>query len=92
LFLGLTLVAYSQQTNNYDKGQQGGLFGYGMVNDKEYSETSIVRGLIDYNDFLVPNFPGHGTYDDQSAPLGSGTLLLIGLGMAYSLKRKKKED
>lgn len=93
LFLSLTHVTYSQNLYNNDMGQQRGLFGYGLVSDDDsYGGLYAVRGLLDYNDFLLPNFPGHSTYDDQPAPLGSGVLLLIGFGSVYAIKRKKREN
>jgi LPXTG-motif cell wall-anchored protein len=38
----------------------------------------------------TPGLPGVGTDQDQSAPLGSGLLLLAGMGAAYALRRKNK--
>ena len=38
----------------------------------------------------VPGIPGFGGEGDQSAPLGSGLLLLAGMGAAYALRRKNK--
>ena len=37
---------------------------------------------------LFPGAPGQQIYDNQSAPLGSGLLLLAGMGAAYALRRK----
>ena len=38
----------------------------------------------------MPALPLRGQYTDQSAaPLGSGLLILAGLGLAYGLKRRK---
>ncbi len=40
---------------------------------------------------FVPVLPGQGVGTDQSgAPLGSGLLILAGLGAAYALRRKEK--
>lgn len=38
-------------------------------------------------------FPGHGDDDDFDAdgPLGSGVAVLIGLGAAYAISKKRKE-
>lgn len=64
--------------------QKGGLFGKGPSRDMdyEYSTREGEGGLI--------NLPGsHGSSNDETAPLGSGALLLIGFGAAYALKKKK---
>jgi hypothetical protein len=38
-----------------------------------------------------PALPGHGSEGNQPAPLGSGIAVLIGLGAAYAVA-KKRED
>ena len=38
----------------------------------------------------LPALPMRGQSDDQPAPVGSGLLILAGLGAAYALKRKNK--
>ena len=38
----------------------------------------------------TPGLPMRGQSDDQPAPLGSGLLVLAGLGLAYGLKRREK--
>ena len=40
------------------------------------------------------NFPGHGEGDDFDAdgPLGSGIVMLIGLGGAYMLAKKRNDE
>ena len=39
------------------------------------------------------HFPGHGGSDDFDAdgPLGSGIAVLVGLGAAYAMTKKRKE-
>jgi hypothetical protein len=39
----------------------------------------------------TPAIPGHGEDGNQPAPLGSGIAVLIGLGAAYAVA-KKRED
>ena len=34
--------------------------------------------------------PGHGSNDDQQAPLGSGMLVLTALGAGYAIARRKR--
>ena len=38
----------------------------------------------------MPSMIGHGSTEDQSAPLGSGLLLLAGMGLAYGIRKKSK--
>lgn len=78
IVLGMTLGAMAQK-------QGGGLFGMGdqrgyMTEQDNYNRGT---GLLD-----LPN--SHGDNDDQPAPLGGGTLLLIGFGAAYALKKRQK--
>ena len=44
------------------------------------------------DDATLPGLPSqHGLTDNQSAPLGSGALMLIGLGAAYAMTKKSKK-
>jgi len=69
----------------------GGLFQRGEVSEDTYfsyyygyNDTRTENGLI--------NLPGsHGGTDDAQAPLGSGILLLTGMGAAYLVSKKKKD-
>ncbi len=38
----------------------------------------------------MPGLPMRNQSTDQTAPLGSGLLVLAGLGLAYGLKRREK--
>ena len=40
----------------------------------------------------TPLTPGHGLGDNQDAPLGSGIVLLAGLGAAYMVAKKRREE
>jgi hypothetical protein len=78
LGLGLNLNAQSQR-----KGHSDGFFS------RNYSEYN--RDDDDYG--VMPLLPGHNTLNDYDAdpkqvPVGSGLLLLAGLGLAYGLKKK----
>ena len=77
LLLGLSLGVYAQ----------GGLFGYGAVSDEDYYGASDRTGGTTP---LLSLPTTHGETNDQTAPLGSGALLLIGFGAAYALKKKNK--
>ena len=39
-----------------------------------------------------PNLPGHGATGEQNGPLGSGVAVLLGLGAAYLIGKKRKEE
>lgn len=65
---------------------QGGLFKYGAVSDENYYDANRTANN---ESFLLPN--GHGLNTDESAPLGSGVLLLIGFGAAYAGLRRKNQ-
>ena len=76
--LGLGLATYA----NNDGGlfQRGASEPYGLYGD---------RG--DRNP-MMPGFPNHNLEGDQNAPLGSGVAVLLGLGAAYMVAKKRNED
>ena len=39
-----------------------------------------------------PLLPIHGLEDDQDAPVGSGIVVLMGLGAAYLIGKKRREE
>ena len=77
----------SRDTEFYDNDGEsyigGGLLGRGQKGSGLFVNS---RGLFS------PNLPSHGTEGDaDAAPLGSGALLLIGMGAAYALGKKKNK-
>ena len=40
------------------------------------------------NTIVTPGLPGQNILSDQAAPVGSGLLLLAGMGVAYALRRR----
>ena len=88
IVLGMTLGLSAQQ-------QGGGLFERGYVSDEVYYNSGSY-----YDDYfsnlrdglLGLNLPDHGETDNQDAPLGSGIAVLLGLGAAYAVAKKRKED
>lgn len=67
--------------------QEKGLFGYGPQRGGDYSTEyrSGESGLL--------NLPTtHGDNNDQPAPLGTGTALLLGLGAAYLVTKKNRKE
>ena len=71
----------------------GGLFNRG------YNAKSGQSGYIYFNakdavrdDVAMPLLPPHGSDDNEPAPLGSGIAVLAGLGAAYLVGKKRKEE
>ena len=48
--------------------------------------------LRDGTDITTPLIPNFGETEDQNGPLGSGIAVLVGLGAAYMVAKKRKED
>ena len=88
IILGLGLGGFAQgryysSEEVYYEGE-GGLFGKGP---KLFSKNG--------NDPLLPGLPDtHGGDGDSDgdAPLGSGVAVLVGLGTAYLVRKKRRED
>ena len=84
LILGLTMTTFAD----------GGLFNRG--NNAKYGQNS---GFIYFNaqdpvreDVATPLLPLHGSEDNADAPLGSGIAVLMGLGAAYLVGKKRREE
>jgi hypothetical protein len=75
--LGLGLTTFAN-TND------GGLFQRGA------SEPASME--IFGNRDVTPLLPIHGEPGNGDAPLGSGVAVLLGLGAAYMVAKKRKED
>ena len=58
--------------------QSDGFFRYSNVEEQRSNESWG----------SMPAMIGHGLDGDQSAPLGSGLLLLAGMGLAYGFRKK----
>ena len=80
IILGITLGASAQNGGLFGKGPNRGYY------DEYYDEYDTREGVFN---FSLPN--QHGTTNDESAPLGSGALLLIGFGAAYVGLRRKNQ-
>jgi hypothetical protein len=78
IVLGMGAMAFAQDVEVYE---EAGLFGKGAKMFQNRSGESL----------LLPD--EHGSDDDANAdaPLGSGILLLTGMGAAYLLSNKKKD-
>ena len=107
IVLGMTIGLSAQEfqeSQEIQQGQQsvlsqhplhGGLFERGV----ESYEVCSNYGSGNYEFFanlrnsLFPVLPNHGATENQEAtPLGSGIAVLLGLGAAYAVAKKRKED
>ena len=84
------------------------LFGLGMTSfaggglfqrdiNAEYGKSGFVYYDVKGDIFLrqetpAPLLPGHGEFEDQAAPLGSGIALFMSLGAAYLVGKKHREE
>ena len=82
IVLGMTLGASAQYFGDNGQPQGGGLFGRGE--NPNYAN--------DDGDQQMPLLPPHNSNDNHdAAPLGSGAMLLIGMGAAYALANRKEK-
>ena len=79
IVLGLSMASFAEG---------GGLFGQGQSAEESSTTTTTM-----YDRGGAPGLPGggHGSGGNQPAPLGSGIAVLVGLGAAYAVA-KKRED
>lgn len=61
-------------------------FGTSLMGRQGSKDGSSVNA----EDFYLPS--QHGLTSDQASPIGSGTLLLLGLGAAYLVAKWRKEE
>ena len=80
LALSFTTFAQDGMFHRADNAKNGGN-GYALYES---------RGDIKAGGF--PGFPDHGGNSDADAPLGSGIVLLAGLGAAYMVAKKRREE
>ena len=76
IVLGLSTAAFAEYGG-------GGMFQRGETNE-------TTSGWMNRDG--SPLLPNHGLSTNQNAPLGSGIALMMGLGAAYLVGKKRKED
>ena len=85
ILLGLTMTSFAD----------GGLFqrGYNAKNGFSGYTYFGAKDLGERDGELVatPLLPSHGVETNQPAPMGNGIALLVGLGAAYLVGKRRKE-
>ena len=92
IVLGMGLTTFAQDmafAQNEAFATGGGLMGRGGIESGNVFAPSL---MLDLNGLITPGLPEHGLDANQNAPLGSGIALLLGLGGAYLVAKKRKED
>ena len=80
IVLGVTFGATAQESSLFFNDMQQ------FTTNEDFLGGSLGNG------FETPGLPGdHGGTGDVDAPLGSGALLLIGLGAAYAVRKRKNK-
>ena len=79
IVLGLGLTTFADPN-------QGGLFQRGEATE---STPDAIYGI---RTTAMPNLPVHNLGTNQDAPLGSGIALLLGLGGAYLVGKRRREE
>ena len=79
LALSFTTFAQDGMFHRSDNAKNGGN-GYSLYEDK-----GDLKGGF-------PGLPDHNETGDVDAPLGSGIVLLAGLGAAYMVAKKRREE
>ena len=79
IVLGLSMTTFANP-------DEGGLFQRGTTpaNESLYGNRELPS--------LTPGLPGHGSNNNNPAPLGSGIAVLLGLGAAYMVGKKRREE
>ena len=83
IVLGLTMTTFAQ----------GGLFHRGAsAPDGERAEYGLMKDGNAGSGEATPMLPNHNASGNQPAPVGSGLVILAGLGAAYLVGKKRREE
>ena len=85
IILGISLTTFADG-GLFQRGYnaKNGFSGYTYFGATEMGERTT--------DPPMPGLPAHGENTNQPAPVGSGIAVLLGLGAAYMVAKKRKED
>ena len=85
IILGITMTTFAD----------GGLFNRGYNAQNGYSGYNYFGAKVEDDKAgspAMPLLPNHGESGNQPAPLGSGIAVLVGLGAAYMVAKKRREE
>ena len=85
LILGITMTTFAD----------GGLFNRGYNAENGYSGYNYFGAKAEDDKAVspaMPLLPNHGESGNQPAPVGSGIAVLMGLGAAYLVGKKRREE
>ncbi len=85
LIITTAIILGIATTTIADPTERGGLFQRGNV-----AERSMMRDGTDMP--MLPNQHGLGGNQNADAPLGTGIAVLLGLGAAYLVGKKRREE
>ena len=85
IILGISLTTFADGgLFNRGYNAKNGFSGYSYFNTNEMGNREESANM--------PLLPSHGQETNQPAPVGSGIAVLMGLGAAYMVAKKRKED
>ena len=86
IVLGLSMTTFADGGGLFNRGNnaKNGASGY------SYFSTNGIGDLRE--DDPMPLLPAHGLEENQDAPLGSGIAVLLGLGAAYLVGKRRREE
>ena len=82
IILGMAMTGFAQ----------GGMFHRANSGDNGNAVYESKGGMFRENESLTPGLPTHGLGTNQDAPLGSGIVMLLSLGAAYAVAKKRNEE
>ncbi len=85
ILLGITMTTFAD----------GGLFNRGYNAENGYSGYNYFGAKVEGDNAgspAMPLLPNHGESGNQPAPVGSGIAVLMGLGAAYMVAKKRREE
>jgi len=83
IILGMAMTGFAQGGSMFHRENSG---------DNGNAVYESRGDMFKVNRFGMPGLPGHGESDNQNAPLGSGIVMLLGLGAAYAVAKKRNEE
>jgi len=86
IVLGMGMTTFAQD----EPFGGGGLFQRGETSYDHFADWADLGWLRD-GGLMMPGFPTHDLDDHTTAPLGGGIAVLLGLGGAYLVAKKRKE-